>query len=198
MAKPIVINLDGHESCFDLAKLDRAKIYGSKRRIAVGSGDRPCTKAALTVDGLYLIQSGMTAQGYFIENGRWVQKSEMVGLDAGGNPIPLMPSTLGVVQTAAEADPRFLLDHVIEAVYVLQPQMLDPYIQEKLVSGVTLTFPFNYGADYHLETAFLINNPDGYFCLVGNPVITSWCEANIFTAAEDDANEIDDLDFDMF
>ena len=50
--------------------------------------DRPALlKAALTTDGLYLLQSGMTAQGYFDETGRSLQKSQLVGLDADGQPL---------------------------------------------------------------------------------------------------------------
>ena len=39
MAKPIVISYKGKESSFDHAKLDRAKLYGKKKRIALDSDD---------------------------------------------------------------------------------------------------------------------------------------------------------------
>lgn len=199
MAKPIVVNFSGGESSFDLAKLDRAKIYGAKRRIFVDAGGQPCTRAALTSDGLYLLQSGMTAQGYFDETGRWVQKSEMAGLDSEGNALPLMLSTLGVAQEASEVSPAELLGYSIETTYALQAQTVSPKLVALLESGAIVKFPFNYGADYHLETAFLLKNAEGYFCLVGNPVATVWCEPKaVAVISDDDTAAVDDLDFDMF
>ena len=41
MAKPIVISYKGKESSFDHGKLDRAKLYGKKKRIALDSTEDP-------------------------------------------------------------------------------------------------------------------------------------------------------------
>ena len=68
MAKPIVVSLDGIESSFDHIKLDRKRLYGERRRVPLDLTGQPCVKSALTSDGLYLLQSGMTAQGYFDES----------------------------------------------------------------------------------------------------------------------------------
>ena len=105
MAKPIVLTYEGVQSSFDHAKLDRARLYGARKRIPLDQDGQTCVKAALTIDGLYLLQSGMTAQGYFDENGRWLQRSQLVGLDPDGHPLELKPSTLGVAVEAVVADP---------------------------------------------------------------------------------------------
>jgi hypothetical protein len=101
MAKPIIVMLGGVESSFDHSKLDRARLYGTRRRVPLDAQGLPCVKAALTVDGAYLMQAGMTAQGYFDDQGRWLQKSELVGVDPDGHVVDLQPSTLGVAQVRA-------------------------------------------------------------------------------------------------
>lgn len=198
MAKPIVVSLDGVQSSFDHTKLERHKLYGARKRIPLDQSGQPCVKAALTVDGQYLLQSGMTAQGYFDEGGRWLQKSELQGLDADGQPLELKPSTLGQAQELTPVAPAEVLRHVTDAVYPLQPIALDAALAARLDAGEIFRFGFNYGADYHLETAFLLSNMEGPFCLVGVPVLPVWSEPGLVAVAEAPEEVGDDLDFDMF
>ena len=66
MAKPIIVSLSGKEYSFSPTKIERTKIYGAKKRVALDAQERFCIRASLTSDGAHLMQSGMTAQGYFI------------------------------------------------------------------------------------------------------------------------------------
>lgn len=198
MAKPIIVSFAGAESNFDHAKVDRTKLYGARRRVPLDSTQSPCVKASLTADGLYLLQSGMTAQGYFDETGRWLQKSELVGLDQNGNPLELKSSTLGSAQAAEEVDAAEILRHTINSVYALDPIQMDSALQIKLDAGAVIRFPFNYGADYHLETAFLIKNGEGCFCLIGVPFVAIWAEPGSVALVEEAEAVEDELDFDMF
>lgn len=198
MAKPIVVVIDGAESSFDHAKVDRTKLYGARKRVPLDAEESSCLKASLTADGLYLLQSGMTAQGYFDEGGRWLQKADLIGLDTDGAPLELKPSTLGAAQAAEEVDPSQLLRHTIDSVYALDPMTLDPALASKLDAGAVYRFPFNYGADYHLETAFLLKNGEDCFCLIGNPFEVPWAEPGKVALVEADETVEDDLDFDMF
>jgi hypothetical protein len=120
----------------------------------------------------------MTAQGYFDENGRWLQKSQLVGLDADGQPLEIKPSTLGVAQTLSAVDPAEMLRHTTAAVYQLDAATVDGALATRLEAGDVFKFGFNYGADYHLETAFLVKNAEGYFCLVGSPRADQYTCAN--------------------
>jgi hypothetical protein len=199
MAKPIVLSFEGVESSFDHAKLDRARLYGARRRVPLDQEGLACVKAALTTDGLYLLQSGMTAQGYFDEEGRWLQRSQLVGLGPDGNTLELQPSTLGVAQVAEVVDPSTLLRYTTDSVYTLEPASVDSALASRLDAGDVLRFGFNYGADYHQETAFLVKNSEGFFCLVGTPILPTWCESGqvaLVEASEEAAG--DDLDFEMF
>ena len=199
MAKPIVLTFQGSQSSFEHSKLDRSRLYGARKRIPLDQDGRPCVKAALTIDGLYLLQAGMTAQGYFDEQGRWLQRGQLVGLGPEGEALELKPSTLGVAKEAVVADPSELLRHTMDAVYVLDPTAMDGALAARLDAGDVFRFGFNYGADYHEETAFLVKNAEGYFCLVGTPTLPAWCapgQVAVVEAAEEVAG--DDLDFEMF
>jgi len=65
MSKSIVLNFEGGASRFAFSKLDRKKLYGYRRRISLDANGEPCKKGSLTEDGRFVLQSGMTAQGYF-------------------------------------------------------------------------------------------------------------------------------------
>ena len=198
MAKPIVLEFEGAQSSFDLAKLARARLYGARKRIPLDQNGQACIKAALTTDGLYLLQSGMTAQGYFDEDGRWLQRSQLSGLDVDGNVLELRPSTLGVTQIAVAVDPSELLRYTTDAIYLLEAIGVDGVLDARLGAGEVFRFGFNYGSDFHLETAFLIKNADGYFCLVGTPMLPIWSEPGRVELAASPEETSDDLDFEMF
>jgi len=63
MAKPVILNFDGESASFTPTKVDRTKIYGARKRIAIDAAGATCTKAALTIDGALTIRSGMLAKG---------------------------------------------------------------------------------------------------------------------------------------
>lgn len=201
MAKPIIVKLGGVESRFDHEKLDRAKLYGRRQRQVLDPGGLRCERAELTRDGTLLVRSGMTAQGYFDESGAWVPNSQLVGLDADGNPCDPVSSTLGEPQKLAGPVPaEEVLDLAVRSIYVLKAEQLDPKLEAELKAGKIYKFPFCYRDGYNAETAFLVGNPSGFFALVGTPTESEWCElAAVATEPVDGEDDADDeLDFEMF
>ena len=199
MAKPIVISYKGKESSFDHGKLDRVKLYGKKKRVALDCNDGICIKASLVEDGMTLIRSGMTAQAYFKGNGTWVPNKELVGLDDKRKPLKLLDSTLGVAQTVdAPSSVTELLDLEVTSVYLLEPKEIDQGLEKELGNGEIIKIPFNYRSDYRLETGFILKNKEGYFCVVGVPTHPEWCELEKIAVEIFEEEHSDDLDFDMF
>jgi hypothetical protein len=198
VAKPIVVSLEGIESSFDHAKVERARLYGARRRLPLDSTGEACIKAALTTDGLYLLQAGMTAQGYFDESGRWWQKNQLVGLDSDGQALPPRPSTLGLAQVLEPVAPLAVLACAVDAVYGLDPLSIDETLQARLTTGQVYRFDFNYTADFHQGQAFLLKNAEGFFCLVGTPLTVAWSEPGKVAAVAADDDAADELDFEMF
>lgn len=200
MAKPIIVSLGGVESRFDHEKLDRAKLYGRRQRQVLDPGGSRCERAELTRDGTLLVRSGMTAQGYFDEQGTWIPSNKLVGLDAQGNPVKEVPSTLGEPQSlTGPVDPTEVLDLAVRSVYVLNPEGLDPKLEAELKAGKVYKFTFCYRGGFASETAFLVGNASGYFALVGTPSQTEWIELQtVIAETADDADDDEELDFEMF
>jgi hypothetical protein len=149
MAKPIVLTYAGETSSLEPARLDRKKLYGHRRRLPMDPAGSPCTRAALTEDGSLLVRAGMTAQGYLDDEGNWVPNQELVGLDAEGQPLPLVPSTLGAERPLeGPVDASEVLDCAVDTVYALSELELSPLLRAALDEGQIFRFEFNYRADY--------------------------------------------------
>ena len=199
MAKPIVVRFKGAESRFDFAKLERKKLYGSRRRMPLGANGEPCKRAALTDDGRFLVRSGMSAQGYFTDDGRWIPNRELQGITAEGSVVEKLASTLGEAQDLTACTPQTLLDHKLTTIYMLDAQDVDAGLQVALEGGEVFQFDFNYRADFRAETGFILQNKEGLFVLVGTPALPEWVETSAPPPiVEAEEEEEDELDFEMF
>ena len=202
MAKPIVVVLEKSESTFSFVKLDRAKLYGTRRRIVLGPDDETCQRAQLTEDGSLLLRSGMTSQGYFDDSGNLISQSDFVGISSDGSIVERQPSTLGVAQElAGPVDEKEVLNLELTTVYHATVEEIDPSLEKKLKKGEVFRFPLNYYADFQTETAYLLRNDDGYFVLVGVPTEPNWSEPQAVPSEVFESDTLegeDDLDFEMF
>jgi len=199
MAKQIVVSRNSTTSSFDFKKIDRSKLYGKRRRIPLDPNDEPCTRAQLAADGSILLRSGMLAQGYFQEDGKWIKQSQLQGMDGAGRPLEKEASTLGVEQEMEPASPEDLLDLDVTAIYALEEADVDAGLAKSLAAGDIYRFRFNYRADYHSEAGYLIANGSGIYCIAGNPTVAGWSELGQIIETDFDEDSMDDdLDFEMF
>ena len=201
MAKLLHINFKGEEARFSHKKIDRSKLYGSRKRVPLDPLGENCLRCSLSDDGLTLIMSGMTSQGYFDSDMNWIPNKELIGMDSSGKVLDKIPATLGIAQDALLSDLEQLLDLAVDSIYQLDPEEVHPSIQAALESGKALNFPFKYREDYHAESAYLVLNDEGYFVLIGNPTKPIWMELDqvIEENFEDEVgDDNDDLDFEMF
>ena len=195
------INFKGEEAQFSHKKINRSKLYGSRKRVPLDPLGENCLRCSLSDDGLTLIMSGMTSQGYFDSDMNWIPNKELIGMDSSGKVLDKIPATLGIAQDALLSDLEQLLDLAVDSIYQLDPEVVHPSIQAVLESGRVLNFPFNYREDYHAESAYLVLNDEGYFVLIGNPTKPIWMELDqvIEENFEDEVgDDNDDLDFEMF
>lgn len=200
MAKPLIIEKDGQSTSFDVSLLERRKLYGSRKRVALDSQGRVCSRASLTGDGALVLVSGSTGQGYFTETGAWVERRQMVPINDQGQVTELHPSTLGVpqkVEGPVEALDILKLD--VQSIYSLTILDDELGLKPRLDAGEIFRCPFNYSSGVEVETAFLVANLSGYFAIVGHPVEAEWCaQDQALMPPADAAFQEDDLDFDMF
>jgi len=151
-------------------------------------------------DGSLILKSGMTAQGYFTASDKWVPNKDLTGLDLGGKPLDLKPSTLGVATEMELLDQlEDLADLSVSSIYSLEPIKIADETQPLLDSGCVFRFPFNYRADYNEETGYLLKNKEGYFALIGTPSVSEWAELEQVAVEDFDETLIEeDIDFEMF
>lgn len=197
----VIVKLGAELSEFTIQKLDRSKLYGKRKRINLDLEGSHCVRAELTQDGSLLIRAGMTAQGYFDQENTWIPQKQLVGISQEGKEVQRVPSTLGLAQElSGPIEASEILDSEITSVYLVNEHKLDPVLANQLENGDVYKFPFNYRADFHAETAFILKNKEGYFVLVGSPTMPEWCELSHVAAAliEDDTDLNEDLDFEMF
>ena len=200
MASTINVTLDGDEAVYTFTAVARAAIYGRRRRLALDETGTPCTRASLLDDGSMLLRSGMTGQGYFLPDGRWVPQGELEGINPDGTPAEQVPSTIGVAQPLEPATAQDLLNLQVATTYALNAEQLPDSLKSKLESGAVYSFPFNFRPDYRAEVGMLLSNDSGYWALIGHTTTPQWQElATVTTVAEavDDSSD-DDLDFEMF
>ena len=199
MAKPIIISKDKKDSIFQLKKIERKKLYGFRKRLAVDENNDECRRASLTEDGQVLIKSGMTSQGWFIEGGKQIESSEIGVIDEDNNELELVPSTLGVNQNLeGPLNPKELLDMTVTTVYSLLPDQISNDLESSLDKGEIWKFSFNFRADYRMETGVILKNDAGYFAIIGIPNQINMLSHNAPLPEDDDDDDDDELDFEMF
>lgn len=201
MARGIVVSFQGEPSEFDLAKVERDKLYGRKVRVVVDDQGRDCKPALLTRDGTAVAPSGCVSSLYLDEAFEVVERDQLVAVDGEGNALALVRSTLGVEQPLTGAvDASRVLDCQIASVYALSPTRLGEALRAGLDGGGIFETKFNYRDDYNAETAFLLKNDAGYFALIGNPLKLEFLSREATPLApvvEDDEGGDEELDFSM-
>jgi hypothetical protein len=199
VARTISVALAGKESSFAFKAVERSALYGKRRRVALDANGQPCGRASLLEDGSLILKSGMTGQGYFLDDGSFMKQTDLEGFDVGGTPLVKVPSTLGVAQElVGPVDPSVVLDLRVATIYALEPESLDTGLKESLEKGNIYQFAFNFREDYQAETGILLANENGMFALIGEPVTYQWSVLNIVSELPSvDEDTDDDLDFEM-
>ncbi len=171
MAKPLVLRFAGTEIAFDLEKVDRSKLYGTREVEAVDEKGRKCDLATLADDGRTVIGRGGTAHAMLSPEGAWLEKSALKPVDPEGKPITPVPSTYSApVPLGSKASIEEYLSHNIRSVYVVRPQGDASALGKELQSGAIYTFPYSFRGGLEADAAFLLAGKDGnVFLAVGNP-----------------------------
>ena len=174
-------------SRFTTRKLNRASLYGRKRRVPVDAQGRECRAAALTRDGRFLLPPGSTATLYLDERGDVVEREELGPAQDGQDAAPM-----GEPQAA---EPAELLDHTVRQAYALEPvavsDPLEALLSETGICRLT-------DSDEAGKARFLVKNDTGYFLLVGEQAGFEFVGPDQADLSVPDADEPwDDLDFAM-
>ena len=200
MARALVFNLEGEVSQLPLTRVDRAKLYGERKRLVVDEQGDPCRSAYLSSDGSTLVPAGGLAMCYLDEHGAPVERSELLSVDHSGEVLDKLPSTLGQeVELSGPVDPSRVLDHITRSVYLLNPSEIGPKLTAGLDRGEIYETEFRYTATPNTNVFFLLRNDAGTFGLICQAVDFTFLHSvtNDELDTSDDEEELDDEDLDF-
>ena len=203
MAKPLVFEFEGQTLSFEMAKVDRAKLYGYKEIEVRNEDGDLCELATLADDGHTIVPRGGTGMGFLSADGSWREKSELSPVDLNGQPIVPVGSSFGT--TIPLSQPTTLddyLDHTIRSVYVMRTEN-GAGLVDQIRAGAVYKFPYSFRGGIEHDSAFLLANEAGQiFMAVGNPAGLDFVGlpqvsslGNDDVAGEDE--ESDEMDFSM-
>ena len=204
MARALEFAVKGQSFKAELTKVDRSALYGS---VDVETRDRNglrCTIATLASDGRTLIPSGGTALGTIAQDGRWLERADLVAVDARGNRLNTVASSFDApIALEGKTTPERFLDHSIRLAYALDPvEPVPPALAADLDGGAIFKFDFSYRGGTKPDPAFLLKGADStLWLLVGaenNLNFVGFAQAGGLADTEVAAEaEVDELDFEM-
>jgi hypothetical protein len=169
----LTLVLDNQPLAFELEKIDRTKLYGSREVLALDADGAVCERATLAGDGHTLAGKGDVALAYLTPDGAWRPKAELRAIDAAGQAIlPHKPTFAVPVPLDTIASRDEYLGHTIGLVYQLVPadaSRIGPLCEE-LASGTIFSIAFSYRGGINPPAGFVLAGQDDaiYLC-VGRP-----------------------------
>ena len=198
MARQLTFKMDSNEFNSPIEKLDRAKLYGWTEKKYVDREGRECHVGSISADGLHIFGRSAFEQGYTDASGEWLERSQLSAVDIDGNLVEKKEASFGTpIALDKKVSVDDYLEYVAKSVYQLDcPELLDIV---KAEDGV-FTFEFNYVASYQPDTAFLVENEDVLFMVVGQKTEFDFVSLQQVDSPvlEDDEDEEDEIDFSMF
>lgn len=209
MARSLEFIFKGETFAREIEKLDRTKLYGSVVVETVNADGDVCKLSTLASDGRTLIPAGGTAFGYVNPDGEWVDRGDLVPVDAKGKPLIEMESSFKApTEIAEEVDIETFLDHAIRLCYRLNgDDPLPKKLMAALQKGKVFQIPFSYRGGVDPDIAFILQGEQGsIWMLIGEATGVEFigleeaalCGADKAQVDDDDEeDEGDGLDFGM-
>lgn len=203
MAKPLIFRFGDGEISFNLTKIDRSKLYGSREVEVLDEQGGTCELATLAGDGRTVVGRGGTGIGYLAPDGIWCEKSKLAAVDLEGNAIEPVPSSFSasipLVETSSVDE---YLEHNIRSIYSLQTDDDASALLEELRKGTVFKFPYSYRGGLESDAGFLLAGADdAVFLAVGNPTNVEFVglqqTAAVVEEEEGAEDEAGAIDFDM-
>jgi hypothetical protein len=204
MGKQLIFKTD-KDYPFSVVRLDRKKLYGWKDSVAYDENREECIRADIDGSGSFIIPKGGKGLGILDKDGNWVEKKTLKAVYKDGTDAVLLPSVFDQpVRLEKTVSVEEFLDHVIYAVYILEPsENAEELIEQIKQSEDIFIFSFNYRGGYEASPAFLLENKGTLFVLVGYPSafefvgLEQLAEFGVEDEEDEAAAEDEELDFSM-
>jgi hypothetical protein len=201
LARTLTFSIGGREYEVSPSKIDRKKLYGWSEVIALDDEGKKCNFVSMDETGTILIPKGSLGLGILSATQEWMDRSSLKTVYMDGNDAKIIPSSFDeTIHLEKIANPEELLDHSIISSYELVEA--DPSLIERVKDNI-YTFTYNYRKGYEGSPAFLIENENTLFLLVGHKTEFKMISLNEFSELEDEISSDekdleDDIDFSMF
>ena len=200
MAKQLDIRINGRSFSVAPVKLERKKIYGwNEMRVVTPDGEL-CQQAGLNSDGITIIPAGNIKTGMLREDGLWMERSELIAIDAYGNKVKAIPSSFDTgIDLMEKTSVEDMLDHNLASVYQMTGD--EAMLLSSKIGDDIYKFPFSYRGGYEQNTAFIITNCPNVFIVVGNDGGYEYIgleQLGYLDTVEEEMSLEDEMDFAMF
>lgn len=167
MAKTLNFIFNDKRFCLTPTKIERKKLYGWTELQVVTPDGEQCVPAGLNSDGVTLIPQGATKTGMLTESGQWMDRCDLVALNADGVEAQAIPSSFeSAIKLTNKAKVNDLLNCNINAVYQIYGEDVEEL--SHAVGNDIFCFPFSYRGGYEAADAFLLAKDTNLFILMGN------------------------------
>ena len=170
MAAYLDVTYQGQSSRFARIPIDRRRLHGYTKRVALDADGHQCATAHLTRDGRFLLCAGSTADLYLNKEGDSIPRTDLVPIGGDGRAVAAPSPTTGrdrEIEGPVPVDE--LLDCVVVKAYALIPESLAPALRSALARGAILRLPFRPRNANQPGIAFLLANDHGLFLLQAEP-----------------------------
>ena len=198
MAAYLDVTYQGQPSRFALTAIDRKRLHGYTKRVALDADGHECATAHLTQDGRFLLTAGSTADLYTNERRDSVQRTDFVPVGSDGRALEMLAPTTGRPQEAkGPVAPGEILDHVAVKAYALAPDTLSPALQSALAHGAIFKVAYRPRKTTQPTSAFIFANDTGIFLLQAHPCGFEFVGPEQLPAETDDWADDQDEEFDF-
>ena len=200
MAAYLDVTYQGQPSRFALTAIDRKRLHGYTKRVALDAAGSECATAHLTRDGRFLLTAGSTADLYLNNEGDTVPRNDLAPVGGDGRALSALAPTTGRPQEAeGPVSVEELLDCVVVRAYALATESIAPALQSALAHGAVFKVPHRSRKTTQATTAFLLANETGTFLVQTEPCGFEFVGPEQLPAAADTeaGNQYEEFDFDQ-
>jgi hypothetical protein len=187
------LTYQGQQARFGKSEINRARLYGQRKLVAVDDEGRECESALITCDGRYVLQSGCTADLYVNESGDVIARRD------------LMTTEIATKLASAEAPSEIeglvadseLLEYAVTRVHALYPVVVPAQLADALRSGSVFRLPCQRRSAPAETSSFLVGTETGAYLVQAEPHGFDYVDPEQHVSIVDESDDDDD-DLDAF
>ena len=199
MARKVKFNINDTLLESGIVKVDRAKLYGTTKKIVRDTKGNECVLSNL-YNGDRILPKGSISQVLLDNEGLFVSRSDLVGFNSKNEKVDKVSSIFSIDNKCDKVNLDEFLSVNVKSIYQLAVEEGE---KEKwnifFANDEIYHFIFNYREDFEGDDAYLISNGIDLFITVGKKNDFEFLEQNNIDIDDEEEEEIDDeLDFSMF